>query len=487
MSFQQSFLFKFVLSPPIGSLIDRSPSSAGRENLEGAQRNFAMVKVMTVGKRPLLLKSADIALCGFTCMLIFTVCNQLHSLDPADYAHMLFAKTLSGTGDCDVSDFTSFYGAGALNYQRFSKDPALNVYDSDSVTLHVQRAVAPLHPLETYTIQYPPLFYWVLTPVAYLCLAQAWAVCGAMTVALLVLTFVLSARNQLGFFSEYAWGLVLVFLAMPSFAVLIIGQTSGWSAAAIAVTFELVRRQKFRTAAIPAALSLLKLQFFPIAFIVSVCLGKMRFLKAFIIAVIGAATVSGFVVGWQNLLNFVRANYLAEVTRTYTGLNDVYIMANLRGTIALITANNKIASLAGFAGEAGGCLAVTLMWLKLYPLLKKRSNYAFELCASITVLTLLFLAIHAFVYDYVLMIMPCIWLYTWARQGIRGARWLRVVILIMVPLTALLSWLGNFNTLPFWAALYVGHLTCQVLLLITLTAAIAAANHELKHGELQPQ
>jgi hypothetical protein len=96
------------------------------------------------------------------------------------------------------------------------------------------------------------------------------------------------------------------------------------------------------------------------------------------------------------------------------GLNEVYSMVNFRGLLASLPLNANLASKMAAVVYLLACLISIFLWLKIYPPLKETSEWAFELIASISTAALVVFSLHGYEYDYLLMVIPCLWLYIWS-------------------------------------------------------------------------
>ena len=146
-------------------------------------------------------------------------------------------------------------------------------------------------------------------------------------------------------------------------------------------------------------------------------MGRSKFFYGCLLTVFLEGLLSVYVVGHNNVFNFIRANYLCEITHSYIGLNEIWSMSNFRGMLSslpfVVPNANKIAAITYILC----CIFAVWLWIKIYPALQKISGQAFELIASISTIILIYFSMHGYLYDYLLMIIPALWLYIWSTTN----------------------------------------------------------------------
>ncbi len=391
----------------------------------------------------------------------------------------IYVRPIAMSGVSDISDFTLIYASGLLNWQRFTKYHDIDIYDPFLLTQNVTRAIAPMHPIEIYSIQYPPMLFLLTTPLAQLNLYNAWLLWSIGTSFCVAITLFVLICN---FIKERPYLLVSVvpcFGNIPFLHNFIIGQSTPIELAVIAISFKLMLNSSYFWAGFVAGASLFKIQFAPIILIPGICVGKSKFLYGCILMALIEAMLSIYTVGWGNVLNFVKANYLCEVARSYIGLNDIWSMSNFRSILAGLPWTIPNITLISSAAYIIVCLISFVLWLRVYPKLKKISNYAFELIASVTITLQVIFSMHLYYYDYILMSIPAIWLYLWSTindTNYSGAlKLIRFFITILVILLPLISWLSSLTTLSESTLLLNAlrpFLACGALVCLTALAII---------------
>jgi hypothetical protein len=328
--------------------------------------------------------------------------------------HFLFVTPAGVNGQSDVSDFTTFFACGLLNKDRITASPKMDIYDPILLTQTVERLIAPMRPVEVYSIQYPPMMFALTTPLACFDIYTAWKIWFFISSLCLIAAFLFTVYRFLPDRPLLMLGLLMFFLNAPVSHNLSIGQSTSFEAAIIAITMSFLIGKNYFWAGIIAGLSLLKFQDALIILIPGICLGRTKFFYGFLWSVLIEGLLSIFVVGTDNIFNFVKTNYLCEVTHAYVGLNEIWSMSNFRGLISCLPSAMPNASiLAVFCYILCAGMAI-ILWIKLYPPLKQYSNFAFELIGSITVTLLTYFNLHCYLYDYLLLVFPVLWLYVWS-------------------------------------------------------------------------
>lgn len=160
-----------------------------------------------------------------------------------------------------------------------------------------------------------------------------------------------------------------------------------------------------------------KLQQALIVLIPGLCLGRKKFVYGCFLMAVLEVLLSAYVVGYNNIFNFVRANYLCEIAHAYVGLNETWAMFSFRGLLAGLSNNLVNADRIAFIAYALACMGSAVLWIKVYPSLQKKSNQAFALIASLSTCALVYFSLHNYFYDYLLMFIPVIWLYIWSTSN----------------------------------------------------------------------
>ncbi len=400
-----------------------------------------------------------------------------------NYFH--FIKPTAVSGESDVFDFVTFYASGLLNRERITKYPDLDVYDPVLLTQTVDRLLAPMQSVETFSIQYPPLLFALTTPLTYFDLYTGWRIWFFLSAMCITIAFVCIAFAAL---KKRAVLLIGFLMCMANIAVagdLSLGQTTAFEIAIIALSLRLLINRNYWWAGLIAGASFFKPQQALIALIPGICLGKRNFVYGCILAVTLEILLSAYIVGYDNLFNFIKANYLCEIKHSYVGLNHTWFMTNFRSLLCSLNCNMPGVNVISALAYVSSGIASGWVWLKLYPALQKVSGQAFELAASLSTIMLVYFSMHGYLYDLLLLLIPILWLYIWSTTDDTQYTPRQSVIRLFISLATLLLPLlirVNLDLLSGETINVSYHWRCFLGIIIFLFCAIAAVIIELKQA-----
>ncbi len=355
-----------------------------------------------------------------------------------------FARVGSAEGDCYIVDFLHFYSGGLLNKERIEKNLPLDVYNSFLLTQTIERVIAPMRPIGTYCFQYPPMFFALITPLAYFDLYTAWRLWFFILAICVVITYIVIAYDSLADRPLLLCGLFIFITSFPVSENFFLGQTTPIEAVILALSFRLLIKKNYFWSGLIAGASLLKLQHCLIILIPGFCVGKKDFLRGFLITLGVELLLAIIAVGFDNIWHFIRIIYVAEITHSIKDLDDIWYYFTFTGMLECLPWFISSAAKIGQVVFVFICLIVLGAWLKIYPTLHKISNQSMQLIASITTIAFVTFNVHGCWYDYLLFIFPCFWLYIWSttneseysgRQSI-----IRLIISLIVFTLPFLFW-----------------------------------------------
>lgn len=394
------------------------------------------------------------------------------------------------TGEACINDFPTFYAAGLLNKDRIEKHLDIDVYDPFLFTQAIERVSAPLKPQGTYCLQYPPIFFTLFTPLAYFNLYTAWRIWFFVLALCVVLTYVFIAYDSLKTRPLLLVGLFIALTTYPVTQNFFLGQTTCIEAAIIALSFRLLADKKYFWGGLIGALSALKLHQMLIVLIPGFCLGRKHFLRGVLLMGVIEIIVSALTVGWTSTPNFIRTNYMAEFTHSFSDMNDIWLYLNFMGLLQCLPWFISNAAGIGAIAYILVVLSVLALWLKVFPLLQRTSNQAFQIIASITTVAMIMFALHGYWYDPIFYIIPCVWLCIWSTSndheyGITQSviRLIIFVIILYVPLFFWSNVIAQFtrDTTVMWCQIRV--FICELAL---LSSGVAALIIDLNKSRLEP-
>ncbi len=365
----------------------------------------------------------------------------------------LFALEIGGRPF--VSDFVMYYNAAVLAGRCTAG--GIDIYSPEVQQRSLLELISPVVPELPFYLQYPPPFFALVRPLAYLGMTAAWAVWCALGALLVVLSAWCLARESGGLWFRRAFIVVAVLAAYPAWHGFRVGQASLFFFPLMLAYWALLRGGRPLGAGLVTGLMMVKLQYAPITLLVGCLLGRLRFAA-------GAALASGLLValsvlllGWPNVAGYPRALWQAETSGAVSGVNGE-MMQDVRGALVILCGGDgPVVHLGSALALVAGLGAVAWLWLRA----GKRggcSREQFNLCASLTVLILLVTSPHTHVQDFLLSAIPCAWGYAAAERAAcrsRPARLLQAMIIAMPALTWVfylfreLFWLARLQ--PFFA------------------------------------
>lgn len=410
------------------------------------------------------------------------------SVQPRAKMSFLFAEPGSSSGECYARDFLVFYSGGLLNKERLEQHLHTDVYNPFIYTQTMERVIAPMIPAGLYALQYPPMIFGLITPLAFVDLYTAWRIWFFILAICVVITYVFTAYHALKARPLLLGGLLIALTSFPVTENFFLGQSTPIEAAIIALSFRLLIDKKYFWAGLFAGGSLLKLQYSPIILLPGFFAGKKKFGQGLFIMICAEALLSFLIVGQENILNFIKINYLTEVTHSIND-SDPWLSYNFTGAMHCLPWFISTARQIGQVAYVNIAIILLWLWSMIYPRLKALTNQAIELVASLSITLLVPFSLHGCWYDYLLFVFPCLWLYIWSttneapysfRQSV--ARFIISVVVVLVPFLFWDSLVMRFseNTITFYQLRY---LLISFLLII---CAITALYLEFKTKKLIP-
>jgi glycosyl transferase family 87 len=346
-------------------------------------------------------------------------------------------------GQIYFSDFVSFYGASTLAHQSLADGQS--IYDPQVQADAIAKVVAPQVPSTGINlVYYPPFFYTLTSPLAYVGMTQAWMIWCLLGLVCLLWSFQFLLRDAP--ISKIAKAVIVVgaLVAYPTWFSFRIGQTSLFLLPASIAAWCFLRNGIPLKSGCATGLGLIKVQYAPIMVLIGTVIGKARYLAGFgaVCAVLFA--ISLIIPGWSSWTHYPAALHHAE-TNAASGMSE-YDMQTFRGEVLLLTHNSTFARQISLAAFGLTTLAILLLWIRTFPSLKRREPMAFELCASLSALAILTMSLHAHVQDCMLLFLPCVWLSMWSLGGRPRSTmpWLSGLLSCSIILFPFFSWVLRF-------------------------------------------
>jgi hypothetical protein len=348
----------------------------------------------------------------------------------------LFARKLDGK-PC-VLDFVLYYEAAQLGTA--ARNSGVNIYDPKVQTEAVARLTAPVVPELPFFMQYPPLFFALCVPFAFFPLVWSWLLWSiAGVTSLLISIWALSGRHR-----QRCGLLIAASAALASYPVWLtveLGQTSLFLVASLSMFWLLLKEKRYFEAGLASFLLMVKVQYLPFLLLAALVLGRLRFAAGALVALVCAVLVSVLVLGWENCMEWPRVIFHAETTAQFGGVSPEH-QQNIRGILTLLfradTSGGRTTALLSFALA---CLAVAYLWTKPYAVLCTRTVWAFQICATVTLLTMLVFSLHTHIQDYSLLVIPALWLWKATDDPILVNRRQSKILRSLILAFPVLSWI----------------------------------------------
>jgi hypothetical protein len=304
-----------------------------------------------------------------------------------------------------IIDFARFYAAAKLSVGGISS--STNFYEPVILTAEVKRLCFPFVPEGLFPIFYPPFFIAILQPLTIFGLIVAWRVWISIQFAIVFITcFVLSIKNGQFKWTRFVFVLIAFLACFPAFICLGLGQTSIVLLGACALFWYLLQNKQYVWAGLSLICCLLKLQYAPFLVIPGLILGRAKFLLGMMIALGLLSLISVIFIGDNSFQLYLNALLCYENDPSLADY-AVNAMHNIRGlffgqcgpnTSKIIATISLILSL----------VSIACLWLFID---SKNNPVIMRLLSAITILLMLLTSLHVYVFDYVLMLLPAIWLW----------------------------------------------------------------------------
>ncbi len=375
----------------------------------------------------------------------------------------LFARQINGR-PC-ISDFVNVYNAAILTRQCLTSP--VNIYDRQVQSQSVEKLVAPIKPELPFYLQYPPYFFVIVSPLSLFPLPEAWLAWSAAGLALIVSSLPFLGTSTLtGGFSRFFF-FVSLFAAFPTWLTFELGQTTFLILPALAAFFHLAAGGRYFAAGLATAIILIKLQYAPVVVAVGLILGRFKYLGGCLAGGAALLALSVAMLGPANVLNYPHALLSGETSQAVSGVSAPE-MQNLRGFLCLVTGSDgSIVRYVSFAAMLICAIFTAWLWSAHLAHLKGGNGSVFKVLSSVSVLLMLAFSAHTHVQDYLLAMIPCLWLWQWAQEasGVSArARWIKGLIITLPGL----SWI-YFMLRPLFAMLFIEPYFLFALALSTLS------------------
>ncbi|MBY0357773.1 MAG: DUF2029 domain-containing protein [Candidatus Obscuribacterales bacterium] len=311
-----------------------------------------------------------------------------------------------------INDFTNIYNAAILAKRSFTSD--IDIYDINVQSQSLNSLVAPIVPELPFFSHYPPPFFLLTLPLAWLDMQGAWLLwttTGACFSLIAVRALCLEAGLNR---KQTTTSMLLTICSFPAWFSVELGQTSLYFFPLLTLFFLSLKSKRQFMAGFAYALATIKLQYAPLLGIVGLLLGGLRFVSGTFALLLLLLSGSVALFGWACISGYPQALLTAETSPGVSGIVANF-MQNFRGELILLAGSDSSPTrLSAFAFLLVIILFTSWLWYK------KRQSFndeAFKIFASLSVLFLLISSPHCHTQDYLAATLPCIWLWQWANKS----------------------------------------------------------------------
>lgn len=320
----------------------------------------------------------------------------------------LFARVIGGHPY--INDFVLYYMSGQLA----ARGPETNIYDPEIQDAAVKAAIAPVVPELNFYMQYPPHFFALMKPFAYVSLGHAYLCWLALWIPTIALTLWQLFKTTLKTKMSRALAFAGMMASYPCWLMVELGQTALFQLPTTIAFWLLLRSERFFLAGLVSAILMIKLQYVPVFLLVGFLLGRWRYAAGLALSGAAVAVASYFTVGTKNIINYPQALVFGETSDKVSGVS-AYMMQNVRGELVMLTGGeSRIVHLAVLAIFAASILCIAVIWWRIYPKLSKSIERfrAFDFCTGVTVLLMLLASPHTHIQDFVLAVIALVTFYS---------------------------------------------------------------------------
>jgi hypothetical protein len=357
----------------------------------------------------------------------------------------MFARKINGM--VAITDFVNVYNAGLLS-QRSLSGERINVYDPAVQSASQEKLIAPEKPDWPFFLQYPPWFFALMLPLS-LASTISIAYCAWSAVWLVGLLFCLNFVLKHTSFErrDKFLAVACVLASYPTWLSFGMGQTSFMNFTAMVGGLILLRKRKMLAAGLVSSLVAVKLQYAPVMFIIGLMVGRLRFVGGFALGMVALALYSLAILGLDNLLAWPHALLMGETSSHVSGVSPI-TMQCLRGYLTLLMhgTDAKVVAAISAIFFVAGLLAVAAIW---WHFSRRRSAQGepvesgseddFRFSSALTFLLMAITSMHTHVYDYLMMLLPAIWLFDLSRRDQSVEAKILQALVLIYPVASWLS------------------------------------------------
>lgn len=389
----------------------------------------------------------------------------------------LFARVLDGKPY--VNDFVSYYNAATLGRRCLSEK--IDIYSIELQNESLNKLVEPVVPTAPFYLQYPPYFFALVTPLAYIGMLPAWLLWNISGLTLLCLTTTALCQKEFVNAKKRLVVLGMILCSYPCWLSTEFAQASLFVYSATGALFKWLEERRSLSAGLVSGMHMIKFQYYPVIGLIGLMAGKAKFFAGACIIFAALMLIASLVVGWDNIVHYPEALLKGESGGAVSGVAP-QAMQNIRGEMFAIMlhlvppeqmTDNPMVKYCTAGGAVLGVLAIAWLWLVRAKQFSTVDSNWFRVVAAASILIMLTTSLHTHNQDYLMIGLVAIMLLPWldariAEQTKPGLKIARTMLIWWAPT----SWFFFFFTatgLPLIICFQPFFFWALTLLFITLT------------------
>ena len=372
----------------------------------------------------------------YLCWLLLWALNAYGEIAKTLKDGTLFARVIGGHPY--INDSVQLHSAALLAHR--CAGGRIDIYDPAVQDQSLRALIEPIVPQTLQYLQYPPQFFALVQPFSVLSLQSAYFVWCGLALILILWTLWILCKDY--FASAFARSFVFIATlgGYPAWLSFELGQTSLYQFPATIGFWLLLRAKRAFTAGLLSALLLVKLQYMPAMILIGLILGRGRYAAGLLLSSSVLAVLTVLTVGMDNILKYPSALQFGE-TNAQVGGVAANMMQNFRGEMIVLSFQDEhLIHQLSLALFAVGIIASVLLWVKLYPQMKKcLGEDAFGICAGISILVSLIFSPHTHIQEFLPASLAIVFLSPLLKNGPNKA--LNIILSVLMIGFPILSWL----------------------------------------------
>lgn len=389
----------------------------------------------------------------------------------------MFARVINGKPY--TNDFVSYYNAAQLG-RRCLEGERFDIYDINIQNESLNKLIVPVVPEQPFYLQYPPYFFALTSPLAYIGMLPAWLLWDFAALVALCSTFLSVAAQSIGNRNRRLLALGVVLSSFPCWLSVQLGQTSLFLFAATAAYLHFLEQGKGALAGAVSGVHMIKFQYYPVVGLIGLIMGKAKFLIGAALVLVALLGLSVLVLGVDNVVHYPQALFKGEAGSGVSGVSP-HMMQNVRGQLFIIFGDIALVKVCALGAMAAAVAFIGWLWAKPGRTLRETdSRHGFRVLASITILLMLITSPHTHSQDYLLVGLPLLFLRPWLDERIavadrRHLRLARAMLVWWAPVSWLLFILMQLNGFTYIQPFFLWAILLLIPILLEVQTVIATS------------